>query len=214
MPLPQSWVDALFARLSVRYGAAFLHQYGDADPEAVKADWAEALGGIRGDAIAYALQYLPADRPPTALQFRDACLRAPAPGAPRLAPPRTAPPEGVRDLGARMRARPRNAAQECLDGIARAVSARGGRATDAQHHVATRCLQMPGTTLPAALAADPRFATLVAGAYASPAGQIAPPRDDRQPVDGAVATAAENAASGQEGALPGECRQDGGMATI
>lgn len=212
MPLPQSWVEALFERLAVRYGTAFLRQYGDLDPAAVKADWAEALGGIRGDAIAYALQQLPVERPPNAMQFRDLARRAPAPTVPQLPRQRTEPPAGVRDLAARMRARPRNAAQECIDNIARAVSARGSRATDAQRHVVEHCLKTPGATLPASLAGDPRFAAWVAGAAA--AGEIVAARDDRGAVDAGVAAAAENAASGRESALPGDCRPEGGMATF
>lgn len=212
MPLPQSWVEALFARLAVRYGTAFLRQYGDLDPAAVKADWAEVLGGIRGDAIAYALQQLPVERPPNAMQFRDLARRAPAPTVPQLPRQRTEPPAGVRDLAARMRARPRNAAQECIDNIARAVSARGGRATDAQRHVVEHCLKTPGATLPASLAGDPRFASWVAGAAA--AGEIWAPRDDRGAVEAWVATEEENAASGRKSTLPGDCRPEGGMATI
>lgn len=41
MPLPHRWVEHLFARLAVRYGGAFLRQYGDADPALVQADWAD-----------------------------------------------------------------------------------------------------------------------------------------------------------------------------
>lgn len=184
MTLPHRWVEHLFAKLSLRYGGAFLRQYGDADPALVHADWAEVLDGLSGEAIGYALRYLPSERPPNAMQFRDACLLAPGrPAVPQLAAPRTAPPECVLDLGARMRARPRSAAQGCLDNIARAVRARGGRATDAQYHVAAHCLQMPGATLPAALADDPRFAAWVAGASA--AGEIGAPSADRGAVDAA-----------------------------
>lgn len=215
MPLPQSWADALIARLAVRYGAAFMRQYGDADAATVKADWAEVLGGVRGDAIAYALQYLPADRPPTALQFRDLCLRAPAPAAPRLPGPQPdAPPARIRQLAAGTRPSGANPAQQCLDNIARAVVAGGVGVSPAQRHVAEHCLRMPGTTLPPALAADPRFAAWVAGREGSSPAQIAPLLDDRGPGKGAVATAAENAASGRKSAVPGECRPEGATATV
>lgn len=84
MPLPASWVDHLFAKLSVRYGAAFLRQWPDADPALVKADWAEVLEGFDGASLAYALRYLPTERPPNALQFRDICRRAPVAEAPKI----------------------------------------------------------------------------------------------------------------------------------
>lgn len=87
--LQTSWVDHLFAKLTVRYGAAFTRQYADLDPALVKADWAEVLDGFTGDALTYALRYLPTGAPPNALQFRDICRRAPPPvETPRLqAPP-------------------------------------------------------------------------------------------------------------------------------
>lgn len=79
MSLPSSWIDSLFARLSVRYGAAFMRQYADLDAEAVKADWAEVLGGFydKPQAIRYGLEQLPSDKPVSALSFRDLCRRAP-----------------------------------------------------------------------------------------------------------------------------------------
>ncbi len=79
MSLRADWVDALFARLSVRYGVAFTRQYEGLDLAAVRGDWADVLDGFSGDDIAHALQVLPADKPPNALQFRDACRRAPNP---------------------------------------------------------------------------------------------------------------------------------------
>lgn len=173
MPLPQSWADALIARLALRYGAAFMRQYGDADAALVKADWAEVLDGVHGDAIAYALQHLPVERPPNALQFRELCLRAPPPAATRLPSPQSdAPPAQIRQLAAGMRQHSVSPAQQCLDNIARAVVARGVGVSLAQRHVAEHCLRVPGTTLPPALAADPRFAARVAGGDVPPAGAV------------------------------------------
>lgn len=93
MQLPDSWVDALFAKLSVRYGAAFMRQWPDADLSVVKADWAEVLGGFqnRPDAIRYGLDHLNPDKPPTALQFRALCNSGPRDdGALKLPPPEPA----------------------------------------------------------------------------------------------------------------------------
>jgi hypothetical protein len=79
MSLPASWVDSLFTKLSLAYGAAFMRQWPDADPELIKADWANVLAGFKPfpDAIRFALDNLPPDRPPTALQFRALCRSAP-----------------------------------------------------------------------------------------------------------------------------------------
>ena len=59
----------------------------------VKTDWAEVLGGFTQnlEAIAWALQHLPADRAPTALQFRELCLQAPRPALKALPEPKADP---------------------------------------------------------------------------------------------------------------------------
>lgn len=91
MAMSAKWIDELFRRLSVRYGAAFLRQWPDADPSVVKADWMSVLSGCSGHDIAYALQYLPEGLPPNAMQFRAICRRAPAPEAPRIEGPKADP---------------------------------------------------------------------------------------------------------------------------
>lgn len=71
--LPADWVERIFQKLSVRYGKAFLARWEGLDLPAVKDDWAEQLAGFshRPDCLAYALDNLPADRPPTVGQFRE-----------------------------------------------------------------------------------------------------------------------------------------------
>lgn len=91
MAMSAKWIDELFGRLSVRYGAAFLRQWPDADPAVVKADWMSVLSGCSGQDIAYALQYLPEGLPPNAMQFRAICRRAPAPEVPRIEGPKADP---------------------------------------------------------------------------------------------------------------------------
>lgn len=94
--LPASWVDELFARLSVRYGAAFMRQWPDTDPALVKADWAEVLGGFqnRSDAIRHGLGKLDPDRPPNALQFRALCNSGPRDDGFLKLPPPSPMPDG------------------------------------------------------------------------------------------------------------------------
>jgi hypothetical protein len=92
MSLPESWVNRIFAKLTVRYGVAFARQYEGLDTADVKQDWADVLGGFGPDSIAYALRYLPSEKPPTAMQFRDICRRAPSPDEPqRLEGPKPDP---------------------------------------------------------------------------------------------------------------------------
>lgn len=135
MALPQSWVDHLFGRLAVRYGAAFFRQWPDIDPAAIKADWADVLDGVQGDSITYALRYLPAT-PVNAMQFRSLCRAAPAQNVAALpAPDVKADPDRVRALMARLKApedRVESPAQACARYIAQVAHARGGKLSSAQ----------------------------------------------------------------------------------
>lgn len=148
MPMPSEWIDRLFARLAVRYGAAFLAQWPDTDIAIIKADWAEVLDGFDGDSIAYGLRYLSSDKPPTAGKFRDICRLAPVVELRGLPPPPADPERVQRALtaakvtAAASRISP---AQECINGIEARVAA-GNRLTPGQRHVVAHCLRMPGTS--------------------------------------------------------------------
>jgi len=78
--LPSDWVDQIFKKLSIRYGRQFMARWDGINEAEVKSDWADVLGGFlrRPDAIAFALDNLPADYPTTATQFRDLCNTTPA----------------------------------------------------------------------------------------------------------------------------------------
>jgi len=104
MSLPKPWVDRIFEKLALVYGREFLNRWDGVPLDEVKADWAHELAGF-GDqpqAIAYALQTLPADRAPNVLQFRDLCRRAPPPERQLLNAPK-ANPELVAEQLARVR---------------------------------------------------------------------------------------------------------------
>ena len=78
--LPRAeFVDALFDRLSLRYGRAFPLRWKGLDLEAVKADWACELSSYaeRPEAIEHALALVDPAEPPTAAQFRNLCDTAP-----------------------------------------------------------------------------------------------------------------------------------------
>ncbi len=87
--LPSGWVDRIFARLTLTYGQEFLRRYEGLPMDEVKADWALQLGGYVSNpqAIAFALESLPADRAPTVLQFAELCRRAPVMAPPALPAP-------------------------------------------------------------------------------------------------------------------------------
>ncbi len=89
-PLPLDWVEAIFRKLVLTYGHAFLSRWDGLDLAAVKDDWARELAGLARspDAIAWGLAHLPEGRAPTVLEFRALCVRRPSPNAPQLyAPP-------------------------------------------------------------------------------------------------------------------------------
>jgi hypothetical protein len=80
MSLPNDWVDAIFARLTVAYGDRFLAQWPGQQPDIVKAHWGAVLHGVSSGGIAYALQHLPPDYPPNAMQFDRLCRSRPSAG--------------------------------------------------------------------------------------------------------------------------------------
>jgi hypothetical protein len=111
-PLPDFFVETLFATLTVAWGTAFTDQYKGLDMSLVKADWAKQLGGFfepeaetidgQGDsaAIRYALDHLP-ERPINVMAFRKLCAQYLAPSATALPPPRgpvNLPPEVQREF--------------------------------------------------------------------------------------------------------------------
>lgn len=89
MALPSPWVERIFAKLIVAYGRDFLSRWEGVDLALVKADWANELDGYvkNPDALAYGLDNLPADKPPTAKQFRAICNSRPEPRLPALSAP-------------------------------------------------------------------------------------------------------------------------------
>jgi hypothetical protein len=96
--LPEPWVKKIFQKLSVVYGRDFLSRWEGQNLEDVLRDWGHELGGFsdQPDAIRFGLENLPADKPPTVLQFRAICNACPAPVLPRLPAPESRPaPEVV-----------------------------------------------------------------------------------------------------------------------
>lgn len=97
-PLPASWVNKIFEKLSMTHGRDFLSRWDGFDADAmleVKADWGMELGGFvdQPDAIAHALAHLPA-KAPNVIEFRQLCLTAPQPEFKQLPRP-TQDPQAV-----------------------------------------------------------------------------------------------------------------------
>ncbi len=93
MSLPTPWVDKIFDKLTLIYGQSFLRRWSDIDLNAVKSDWAHELAGFAQHprAIAWALQNLPPERPPTVLEFRALARKTPADDKPQIEAPAADP---------------------------------------------------------------------------------------------------------------------------
>ena len=88
--LPLAWVEKIFRKLTVVYGRDFMARWEGQEINDVIEDWAEELAGFVNwpEAIAWALKNLPDSKPPTVLEFRALCFKAPKPE--RLALPEPA----------------------------------------------------------------------------------------------------------------------------
>lgn len=100
MSLPTAWIDRIFDKLTLVYGQSFLRRWADIDLNAVKSDWGHELAGFANHprAIAYALDHLPPDRPPTVLEFRALARRSPPEDLPKLDAPKADPERVAREL--------------------------------------------------------------------------------------------------------------------
>lgn len=86
MILRDEWIDRIFQRLTGIYGSQFTAKFKqivdgiDEGTANAKGVWAKELGNFadKPEAIAYALDHLPTEHAPNALEFRDICRRAPA----------------------------------------------------------------------------------------------------------------------------------------
>lgn len=83
--LPDAWVARIFQSLTGIYGAQFRSKFSqlengvDIGIAMASQAWAKELGSFSDmpESIAYALDHLPTDHAPNALEFRDICRRAP-----------------------------------------------------------------------------------------------------------------------------------------
>jgi hypothetical protein len=110
--LPLEVIDRVWARLALVYGAAWLRMWDGLDLDKVKVDWRRRLSWVQSSKpIAFALDNLPTDWPPNALQFSSLCRSMPSPAVAALLPP-SMPPEQVREkLASLMAVRGRIGAQ-------------------------------------------------------------------------------------------------------
>lgn len=82
-------IDAIFAKLAVRYGAAWLRQWDGLNMMTVKSDWASELSGFSRnlEPLRHALRNLP-DRCPNVVQFRAIANACPLPEFKQLSAPK------------------------------------------------------------------------------------------------------------------------------
>ncbi len=145
--LPEAWVDRIFDKLSVTYGAAWVRKWEGVDGQQVKADWGHELRGFQQapHAIKHALEHLPPDEPPTVLQFRAMCLKAPQFVTKQLPPPPADPAMVQRAMGVvkRIASRPaRNWAEALRD-----REKRGDKLTPAQRVMWREALRDEGVAV-------------------------------------------------------------------
>lgn len=141
------WVERLFFRLQVRYGSAWNLMWEGIEPDAVKADWEEALRDVftrSPHAISNALANLP-DRPPTVDVFMRLCRQAARPAVVALPPPEPEDPKRVKEALSAMSAtkaslQSKSMAQQCIDNIERLCN---GKPSRAQIEMIRSCLRVP-----------------------------------------------------------------------
>lgn len=104
-------VDRIFTRLLVRYGAPWLRLWDGLDIGIVKEDWARELAGMSFEAIIYALDNLPSEKPPaTANAFKQLANNRPH-YFQGLPPPKT-DPEMIKSILDRIKIQASSGSQE------------------------------------------------------------------------------------------------------
>jgi len=100
MSLPLPWVDKIFSKLTLVYGRDFIGRWEGLELADVKTDWAHELAGFDDfpEGIAFALQNLPAGKPPTVLEFRAMAYKAPKPALKQIEAPKADPARVAEEL--------------------------------------------------------------------------------------------------------------------
>ncbi len=100
MSLPTAWVDKIFTKMTLIYGRDFMGRWEGLEMNDVKTDWAHELAGFENwpESIAWAFQNLPTAKPPTVLEFKAICYRAPKPTRQALPEPAANPERMAAEL--------------------------------------------------------------------------------------------------------------------
>lgn len=85
---PMALIQAIFAKMSVRYGTLWSARHDGTESMLLLRDWGIGLAGFRKDAILFALDNLPEDSPPLLGQFKAMCVHSPEPPMPVLEAPK------------------------------------------------------------------------------------------------------------------------------
>lgn len=136
MILRDEVIDRIFQRLTGIYGSQFTAKFKqivdgiDEGTANAKTAWAKELGNFSDklEAIGYALDHLPTDHAPNALEFRDICRRAPQKQAPQVEYKQTAEDkERHREMSHKAR---QAVARKDFDGLLWAKKPKSQRAMD------------------------------------------------------------------------------------
>jgi len=76
---PEDGLDYIFGRMGAIYGAAFMRHWDGVDPLLIRQTWMELLGryATYKPSMDYALKYMNADYPPSAIAFAKLCNTGP-----------------------------------------------------------------------------------------------------------------------------------------
>lgn len=120
--LPVAWVEKVFRKLTLTYGRDFMSRWEGQEINDVIDDWAEELSGFVNwpEAIAWALKNLPEGKPPTVIEFRSLCFKAPKPDRVALPEP-AADPAFARQVLAKV-GRPVEQANRYTDWVGRGLA--------------------------------------------------------------------------------------------
>jgi hypothetical protein len=116
-------IDAIFAKLAVRYGAAWLRQWDGLDMNLVKSDWGSELAGFGQnlEPLRYALRNLP-ERCPNVAQFRALANSCPLPEFKQLPAPKADERVVAEELAKQTGLKKAMAPSDCKDWAKRLVA--------------------------------------------------------------------------------------------
>lgn len=120
----RDWIERIFDRLTSIYGQEFSYKWESANPDSLKAEWAETLAGFTAEAIAGALHACRSlKKSPNLPEFADLCRAAMPPAVPVSSPEPDVPMDKARvvnlisEVADRFSAQQREGAKFSINGV-------------------------------------------------------------------------------------------------